>query len=61
MESAEVIERSLDSAFRTIERINDEHTKKYYRRNMAILSLSVYENMMQDIVKQYPELDPDKC
>jgi hypothetical protein len=50
----------LNEAAETIGTIRDQEEQKRLRRPLGDVMQSVWIDLMQPIVRQYPDLDPDK-
>jgi signal recognition particle GTPase len=50
----------LNGAMEVIEQISDDEELKRFRREIADLVAAIYTNLMVPVLRQYPELDPDK-
>jgi hypothetical protein len=51
---------SLNDAAAVIETVSDREEQKRLRRPLGELMQSVWTDLMQPIVREYPDLDPDK-
>jgi len=60
MESLERLGDALNDLAADIENIKDIEEKKKYRRGVGELMGRSYTDIMSPIVREYPELDPDK-
>ena len=52
-------ERELGALSDLSEKIGDEHERRPLRRHLAE-AMSRYTDILMSIVRQYPDLDPDK-
>jgi hypothetical protein len=50
----------LNSATEATTRITDKEEQASFRRSIGEIMNSVYAHLMRPIIKQYPDLDPDK-
>ena len=60
MLSLEVLGEALNDLAADIEKIKDLEEKKKYRRGVGELMGRSYTDIMRPIIKEYPDLDPDK-
>lgn len=66
MVAEEVMERlrkandALNEVCHAIELMPDSEEKRTFRKSIAQIVLDIYEYVMDPIIKQYPEFDPDK-
>lgn len=44
----------------SIEKISDEDERKRYKRELGIVMVEIYDKIMRPVIKEYPDLDPDK-
>ncbi|HCM1914386.1 TPA: nuclear receptor NHR-99 [Salmonella enterica subsp. salamae serovar 28:r:e,n,z15] len=51
---------STNDVIYEIEKIDDNENKKIFRRAIAGIVLMIDSELMQPIIKEYPDLDPDK-
>ena len=60
MVSLERLGEALNDLATEIEKIKDIEEKKRYRRGVGELMGMSYTDIMRPIIREYPELDPDK-
>jgi hypothetical protein len=60
MLSLEALGEALNELAADIEKIKDIEEKKKYRRGVGELMTRSYTDIMRHIIREYPELDPDK-
>ena len=60
MLSLEVLGEALNDLAADIEKIKDIEEKKKYRRGVGELMGRSYTDIMRRIIREYPDLDPDK-
>lgn len=53
-------DNSLESATQLTELIEDENERKLIRKGIGEIGSRIYTDLMRPIIKQYPDLDPDK-
>ena len=56
--------KNLDSEFKKIseitQKIQEENEKVKFRQNLGLIVGDIYTEMMIPILREHPELDPDK-
>jgi hypothetical protein len=50
----------LYKAAELIEQLNDEDERKGFRRGISGIMASIYTDLELPIIRQFPDLDPDK-
>lgn len=43
-----------------IELISDENERKIFRRAIVTVMIDAYDKLMRPVIRQFPELDPDR-
>lgn len=43
-----------------IELISDENERKIFRRAIGTVMIDAYDKLMRPVIRQFPELDPDR-
>ena len=54
------LSRPLNSATAIVDKIADEEERNKLRREIGEVMGSLYANLMLPIIRQYPDLDPDR-
>lgn len=60
MDACSAMDSAMKQACDTIERIEDEAERKDMRRAIATAISCVFEVLMIPILRQFPDLDPDR-
>jgi hypothetical protein len=54
------LSQAMDQVCSLIDQLESEEEKKELRRGMSGMLADVYTGLMLPIIRQFPELDPDK-
>ena len=60
MDSLLVLDEPLNRATELTDQINDEEERKRFRKGIGEIGGRVYTDLMVPIIRQYPDLDPEK-
>lgn len=55
-----LLDDPLQKATEITDQIDDENERKMMRRGVGEIGLKIYEDLMVPIIKQYPDLNPEK-
>lgn len=60
MDTLAALDEPLNKAAELIEQIGDEEERKKFRKGLGGVMAGIYTELELLVIKQYPNLDPDK-
>ena len=60
MKKLHSLDEPINDACELVEQIADEHEMRRFRKGLGELMGHIYTDLMIPILRQYPDLDPDK-
>lgn len=60
MQQLLALSQAMDQVCAAIDRVDGEDEREQLRRGMSGMLADVYTELMRPIIRQFPELDPDR-